>query len=114
MKNDSTSQLIESRIVSVIKNLGVPTAIACFFLGWFFYYYFPKHEEFTEKRINQIIHEAERNRQTQIEIFNKQSEIFQTSLRDIMTGVARLEKAVSALEKRIEDAEARHLRARDK
>ena len=113
-KTVSAPELVENRVIGMITKLGLPTAITCFFLCWFFYYYFPKHEEFIEKRFREILQESERNRQTQMEIINKQSEIFQNSLRDIMKGVERLVKAVSALERRIEAAESKHVRALDK
>jgi len=83
---------VEVSILNSIAKVGIPTFIATFFIYWFFYSYFPRHEEATERRISEITKESQKNREALSEIMKAQNEVFQMSVREIMNGVARLEK----------------------
>ena len=77
-------------IASIVVRLGVPTGITI----WFFCWYLPHQEASMERRIQEIVQENQRNRQSQADVMKSQTEAFQQSLREMAGSIAILESTL--------------------
>ena len=96
---------MERDLVHIITELGFPIALTLFFFGWFFGKYLPTQHEAMERRFTELQKTYEQAIAAQMQVTERQRELFEESLTRIMEGFARLELAVQGLQQRIEHTE---------
>lgn len=89
--------------MKVVGQLGLPTFVCLFFIGWFFLMYFPRHEQMTEDRIQSIVDTHNKFREDQTKIMQDQANIFKGAVKEMMLSIKQMEQSIRVLSEQVMD-----------